>query len=337
MVGGILSFSVPLIGHNGQVGDCSKTITVQHYKSGHVAVVSIDHKLKHAAYATEVDHDLRLEQALREDMDKCRIAPTEFGRFARYLPTSTGSPGTVVPLVPGMRVKIERGGGAWDRPAHVGAGTVTFQVLRDGADSIVFGASTRVRNVSPAQLNRAAAKPQDTKGSVTPGVFDATVPADLNPPALQIAPRHWRLFIPTEIGTPLMNPEDTLNPKDQFVFAAASDAVDLDAVANSTLFDECSKKLRCVIFRGHTQVIPEIPVSVQGESMYVAVGTTLGDVITRFTDRSRVSDQELRQLFHQQLVMRRWFGARLFRVDLRLDAGSDWLGLTLRHGDVVRW
>jgi hypothetical protein len=335
VVGEILSFSFPLTGHKGQVGDCSKMITVQHYKSGHVAVVNIDHKSKHTAYATEVDHDLRLEHRLREAMDECKIAPTEFGRFARYLPTSTGSAATVVPLVPGMRVKLERGGGTKDTSAHLGVDSVTLLVLREGTEGVVFGASSRIRNVSPSQATTADECERVGEPSVNSGLYDATIPADLNVPSGSGALSFWRLYIPIALAPPLTTPDNTVGTVRQFVFAGASSAAALDKVFTSKLRDECQSGLRCVMFRGHTEVIPEIPVSIQGRPMYVAVGTTLGDVITRVLDLTRVSDDEVTVQFRSRLKMYRWHGTRLAPVAILFD--QSWLALPIRHGDVVRW
>jgi len=221
-----------------------------------------------------------------------------------------------VELTPGMRVRIERGGGVLGGDdAFAGTGTVTIEVIRsqESKASIVFGALNHVRYVG---------------GSNQPwGSYQmAAVPADLNPVS-PTAIASWRLWIPT-----------SLDPNPQASLTSSSGHEFLFEGSDTSSYSKCNGagSLSCVAFPGRAYVAPEIAVTVNHALQFVDVGTTIEDLIRRTLDLDAVSPPELEKTVRGLRVLRQ-HGGEWIPVSLPMNDTSTWMHLVLRQGDVVEW
>ncbi len=305
--------------------------------------------------ASSVDQDTGLQSQLRRAMSKCRM-DAFFGYAVRYLPTSLLTEMRAVPLLPGMRVRLERAGGvvppttaahaaadavadsAADAAAQkiqpfLGVGTTIVTVVGDET-GVSFDAFSRVANVTPS-------------GDLS-GVIPASAPLDLNRPALQPTSfPYWRALFP---GV-LTSASSTVTPRvsQQVIFVGATSAELIESLFiegksfEKELANLCKlASARCVVFPWHTYVIPEIPVTIRGQSTFVSQGTTLGDVATRGLNWSRSDDRalgysELNSYFDGRLQLYRQFGVRLVPVELPFDEIGSWTRIPLAQGDHVLW
>ena len=103
---------------------------------------------------------------------------------------------------------------------------------------------------------------------------------------------------------------------------------DLACQAGSSATEGATRKeIRCVPLSGRKTLTPEIAVVVQGRTVWVPVGTTLGDVISTTT----TVDDDLCD------------HVTMFRLDGRIPKPvvflpiNDWTALPLLKGDSVQW
>jgi hypothetical protein len=284
------------------------------------------------------DRDTALRLQVRHAMETCGMGAF-IGYAFRYLPASMSSAMRSVPLAPGMRVRLERAGGLRMDPSpkiqpFLGVGTTTVNVLQDES-GVFFDAFSRVANITPS--------------ADLPGIVSAAAPLDLNrplpnPPAF----RYWRALFPGRL-----TPASSIVPPrvgQQVVFVGVDSLDSLEALfASEESFELELERLcaveaiaRCVIFPWHTYAVVEIPVTVQGQSTFVSLGTTLGDVATRDLNGARSDDRvlgysELNHSFKGRLELQRYFGAHLVPVELPFDEAGTWTRIPLAQGDVVSW
>jgi hypothetical protein len=284
--------------------------------------------------STRLDHDLRILRSLRHALDELArngcltsAAPeAAYRQAARRLPSPVHAATSAVALRAGMRIRVERGGAViesgspWTGTALAGVGTTVVEII-GRPDGLRF---------EPLQGARLVLTGLTGNQKVLPAV----IPADITGRG---SFAHWRLFLPDALPAFSDSPDQSkLTRSNQLVFVGASTADAVDALLGDT-GTGCPPGLRCVVFIGHALPVPEIPITVRGERRFVAVGTTLGDLVAGLLDTSLLAPSELNEHFRQRLALRRVFGTTLVPVEIPFNDAGAWLDLPLVFGDVVTW
>ncbi len=301
-------------------------------------------------FRTSIEFAAIAERDLREAIQKltpCKLTDADVNAIVRLLPRPTEPGARLIPLVSGMRLRVEReggavtGGGLNSAAALTGVGTVWVGVVSDVKDGVTvrtyFEPFERAQRSAP-------------EGVRAPNqVVLAGLGVDINEwaEAEKTPNPFWLLRVPglampgsiEKYGT--LPAATTANLKTQMtIVGAPSRAGLLSATLDPTgvaADPPCGTAvLRCVVFPGHTYVVPEIAITVRGHSEYVAVGTTLGDLLARATDLS-IRPSELNRAYCRRLRVSRRFGGSLIPVAIKFDKAAEWLRIGLAHGDVVSW
>lgn len=282
-----------------------------------------------------------LERDLRSSLGALKNANCGFrgaatGELLARMPRLAAETSSTIPLRPGMRLRVLGGGAYLDTglggSAESNLGDLAVDVLGDTL-AVRFGARSRImrtttRPFAPASTNR---------------VHPAVLPVDIE--GSETALPEWWVFYPKDYYAVDSKPDatTTLSRALRPILAGAATWEQLDAM--QTKFESsclpaaeplASTAIRCVTFVGHTDLVVEIPIRVQGALEYVPLGTTLGDVLAR--ELGPVDESpNARDYVHDRVLMRRRFGVRLVAVQLDFSRLSGWRDLMLVQGDVVTW
>lgn len=223
---------------------------------------------------------------------------------------------TYMDLLPGMRLNIAYGNLYQENlnqttvPAYGGAGSGYIEIsTMAGTNQLSYESFLDTMNIQ-VPLNGSS------KLRIAAGAADLMASGETQP--------YNRLFYPTAPGsgfTPIDTPDN--NPaKNATIVRAGSYA---DMLVNTSSFPYCCQAAngRCAVFFGRTQLIPEIGVRVNGEQLYVPVGTTLKHLVERsFTGIARPKKLQFLRCINQYGVMINFENATI-GFDLCLVPGDD--------------
>jgi hypothetical protein len=226
----------------------------------------------------------------------CLPAPLAETLFYRYSLSSGFAPGTLpyVDIRPGMRLRVETQASQYLTPTsplngYVGSGCFSYLI-----GSTPAGNGGRVVTFDPflSTIKSPMINPPVTPPSVAGGVIDLQ--------GNYAAQKYWRLFYPQSLAAPSQSGD--LNLNDNVALVGAQTLAQLNAATNS--FPQPVSQNVYTIFLGRAIAVPEIPIwlniqtlqntngttsnplagtPVQTVLQYVPVGTTLANLIERFT------------------------------------------------------
>jgi hypothetical protein len=189
-----------------------------------------------------------------------------------FMPKSTSNPGGYVDLVPGMRLRVEAASGLFSSPGsafngYAGSGASYWEIRRNRADqSLLFDAFTGVISSYAQSM---------TSGGAW-GLVDLQSAGNM---------RYYRLFYPTAQfaawpGYASCTEMCTLVGTQYLEDIALATS---DYTGGSTVRSSGKGPIACTFFRGRTLIIPEMPIRVNADRVWVPVGTTARQLVESYT------------------------------------------------------
>jgi hypothetical protein len=328
-----------------------------------------------------VDRDIELDTALALAAEAIvdvlpRTSQQDLKRQFGYDTTKRA-----VDIQPGMRLRIDHSGPL--SPDNVHSGTLAAPVFlyftghREGGDArLIVGPVEPLARLAGPRQEYPVGEPGGPESELCYGnipggearplnvLYQASGPADLLPPE-QTPWRAWRLFFPREWLSSFIFYAGGCHPVSvstdrkvvTAVLVAATSRENLDETDSDAFRDgganPCGGKNRCFVFQARGVPTAEISVSVNGAQEWVAVGTTLEDLMRRgwpvrpstagmAVDPSdqlaaaRLERARTRGLL-KQISLRRRAGGQLVAFDMSRADPLAVLGIALLPGDDIRW
>ena len=182
-----------------------------------------------------------------------------------------------VDLAPGMRLRIEPAGYSFHAPEHrpgaaanafTTSGTYILHVNRDRSGRVTFDPWTSA--IQASQIGKPSAK--KTVATEVLGLLDLS--------GQGMAKRYWRLMWPGQFGG-ADGDADTPNFRESVALIGGDTYEDLETAANHyvTGGNPEPKLNSCAFLSGRGIIIPEIAVTLNGQNTWVALGTTLRQLL----------------------------------------------------------